>query len=121
TQISVTAPAQAAGLVDVVVTTPYGSSITTPADQFTYLAAAPTVTGLTPSTGTTAGGTTVTISGSNFLGTTRVAFGGVLASFTVTSDSSITATAPVQTVGTVDVRVTNPAGTSAVVGADQFS
>jgi hypothetical protein len=41
--LSATLPAQSAGADDVIVTTPIGSSSTTPADQFTYLASVPPV------------------------------------------------------------------------------
>ena len=48
TTITADSPA-GTGVVDVTVTTPAGTSATSPADQFTYvLAAAPTVTGLSP-------------------------------------------------------------------------
>ena len=46
--------------MDVTVTTPAGTSATSPADQFTYVAA-PTVTGYQPAGGSEAGGTPVTI------------------------------------------------------------
>jgi hypothetical protein len=122
TQISATVPGQVAGAVDVTVTTPYGTSSPVPLDGYTYLAAVPSVTSISPNTGTTAGGTQVTITGANLTGATRVAFGAVLApSFTVNSDTSITATAPVQAVGTVDVTVSTPAGTSPTSPADQYS
>jgi hypothetical protein len=122
TQITATSPAQGAGAVDVSVTTSYGSSALSVVDWFTYTAAAPTVTGISPSTGTTAGGTVVTISGSNFTGATKVLFGGAPApSFTVNSDVSITATAPVQATGTFDVTVVNPWGTSATGSADHYT
>ena len=46
------------GVVDVTVTTPEGTSAISPADQFTFtVAAAPTVTGLSPPSGPEAGGT----------------------------------------------------------------
>lgn len=58
---------------------------------FTYVApVGPTVKSFTPVSGTT--GTRVTISGSHFTGTSLVTFGGAIASsFTVSSDSTITA------------------------------
>jgi hypothetical protein len=122
TQITVTAPAQGAGVVDVTVVTPYGTSATSPSDQFTYLAAAPSVTGISTSTGTTAGGTTVVVSGSKFTGARAVYFGTVLApTFTVTSDSSLTVSSPVQAVGAVDITVLTPWGSSTPVGADVFT
>ena len=82
---------------------------------------APTVTGINPNTGPPAGGTSVTITGTNFNGATAVRFGGnAAASFTVNSATQITATSPAGT-GTVDVTVTTPGGTSAPSSADQFS
>src|SRR5208337_4048938 len=59
--ITATSPA-GTGTVNVTVTTPSGTSATSAADQFTYTAAvAPTVTGISPTTGSQAGGTSVTI------------------------------------------------------------
>ena len=80
----------------------------------------PVVTGVSPSGGTTLGGTSVTISGSNFTGVTAVSFGGSPAAFSFVSDSSVTATSPGGS-GTVDVRVTTGNGTSAITSADQFT
>ncbi|MDN2715587.1 IPT/TIG domain-containing protein [Janthinobacterium sp. SUN120] len=119
TQITATAPA-GAGTVDVRITTVGGTSATSAADQFTYVAA-PVVSSISPTSGPAAGGTTVTISGTNFSGATAVTFGGSAASgFTVNSATQITATAPAGT-GTVDVRVTTAGGTSATSANDQFT
>ncbi len=81
------------------------------------------VTGISPSSGPLGGGTTVTITGSNFTGATGVSFGNVPAtSFTVNGDTSITAVSPAAgNAGPVDVTVTTPAGASATSSADQFS
>jgi FG-GAP-like repeat/IPT/TIG domain len=85
----------------------------------------PVVSGLNVSTGLTAGGTSVTISGVNFsggAGQTQVLFGTTPAtSLTVNSDGSITALAPAHAAGTVDVTVQSPYGTSAVTAADRFT
>jgi hypothetical protein len=81
--------------------------------------AAPAVTGISPNTGPAAGGTQVTISGSN-LSAGTVAFGATSATGVVCTASSCTATAPAGS-GTVDVRVTTTGGTSAIVSADQFT
>ena len=93
-------------------TGPGGTSATSPADQFTYAAPpTPTVTGISPTSGTTAGGTTVTITGTNFTGATAVKFGTTAATgVVVNSATQITATAPAGT-GTVDVIVAGPGGT----------
>jgi hypothetical protein len=97
-------------------------SATSAADQFTYADAPPTVTGVSPNTGTAAGGNSVTITGTGFTTASAVYFGGVEApSFTVNSDGSITASAPAGTAGTVDVTVANFGGTSAIGLADQFT
>ena len=65
---------------------------------------APTVSGISPASGTTAGGTPVTITGTGFLAGATVSFGGTAATgVTVASSTSITATAPAHTAGTVSV------------------
>ena len=121
TEIAATAPAEVAGTVDVVIATPYGNSAKSAADDFSY-AAAPAVTSVNPSSGSTAGGTIVTISGSAFGGATAVSFGTTAATkFTVVSDTEITATTPAEAAAMVDVTVTTPYGTSAKVSADQFT
>jgi hypothetical protein len=72
----------------------------------------PLVKGLTPSKGPAAGGTKVTIAGSNFEEVKEVKFGAAnAASFTVRSRTEITAVSPPGS-GVVDVTVTNPNGTS---------
>ena len=82
-------------------------------DQFTYTnASAPTVTGLSLTGGSSAGGTVVTVSGSNFTGATGVKFGDVWAAFRVLSGGTLVATAPSQAAGTVHLTVMTPSGTS---------
>jgi hypothetical protein len=118
--ITAVSPAETAGTVDVTVTTPGGASAASAADQFTYLPL-PTVTGVSPKEGSVTGGTSVTITGTNFGGATAVAFGSVSGtSFTVNSESSITAVSPAETAGTVNLTVTTPNGTSAISTADRF-
>jgi hypothetical protein len=117
TSIRAVSPA-GTGTVDVTVTTPAGTSPTSPADQFTY---GPTVTKVEPNRGSPGGGTTVTITGAGFTGATAVTFGSSPAkSLTVNSATSITAVSP-KGKGTVDVTVTTPAGTSPTGAADQFT
>jgi O-glycosyl hydrolase len=94
-----------------------------PADTIFTLTtrAAPAVTGVTPISGLTTGGQTVTITGSGFTGATDVFFGSSAAVFTVVSDTQLTATAPAHAVGIIDVTVRNPVGTSATSAADRFT
>ncbi|OGF45308.1 MAG: hypothetical protein A2231_11305 [Candidatus Firestonebacteria bacterium RIFOXYA2_FULL_40_8] len=92
---------------------------TTVTSAFTIL---PLLTGVNPAGGSTAGGTTVTITGSAFTGTTAVTFdvtGAV--SFTVNSNTQITAVAPAHSAGLVDIFVTTPAGTSSAVSGDTYT
>ena len=119
TQITATAPANN-GIADVTVTTPGGTSSASAGDKFTYLPA-PVVTSVSPNSGLSSGGATVTIAGNQFSGVTAVTFGTTAAtSFTVNSTSSITATVPAGT-GLVDVRVTSAGGTSAIVAGDRYT
>src|SRR6185369_5436 len=66
-----------------------------------------------PTSGSTAGGDTVTLAGTGFVagasGST-VSFGGAAATVTVNSATSISATTPLHVAGPVDVTVTNPDG-----------
>ncbi|MEI9978433.1 MAG: IPT/TIG domain-containing protein [Edaphobacter sp.] len=107
-----------AGTATITVTNSTGTSVGT---AFTVNVPAPAITGLSPAIGTPAGGTSVTITGTSFTGATAVNFGSTAAaSFTVNSDTSITAVSPAGT-GTVDIAVVTPAGTSATVTADQYT
>jgi hypothetical protein len=89
----------------------------------------PTVTKVSPSVGPSFGGTTVTITGTNFIDADNlvVNFGSNGSpEYDVISSTEITATAPENTSGgseslTVDVTVTNPYGTSATSAADHFT
>ena len=119
TSITAVSPA-GTGVVDVIVGTAGGDSATSSADKFSYVPP-PTVTNVTPNAGPLAAGTSVTITGANFVAGATVKFGAASASgVKVVSETSITAVAPAGT-GTVDVTVSTPGGTSAASAADQFS
>ena len=127
TSITATSPS-GSGTVDVTVTGPGGKSATSSADQFTYvpLAGVPTVSAVSPASGSVSGGTAVTVTGTNFATGDTVAFGGSAATgVVVNSATSITANAPAGNAskvgGTVDVTVTGPGGTSPVSPADEFT
>lgn len=80
------------------------------------------IAAVTPTVGPTSGGLSVQIRGSAFNGSTVVDFGSDPAtSFTVDSDTEITAVAPAHAAGAVDVTVTGPGGTSAITAADTFT
>jgi hypothetical protein len=82
----------------------------------------PVVAIVSPTSGSTSGGTSVTITGVGFTSTTVVNFGANPATaFTVSSDTSIAATSPAGSAGAVDITVTAPGGTSATSSTDQFT
>src|SRR5690606_3302310 len=79
--------------------------------------ATPTLASLTPATGTTAGGTSVVLTGADLTGATAVTFGGTAAtSFTVDRATQITAITPAHAAGAVAVAVTTPGGTASAAG-----
>ena len=110
TTITATTPAHAAGAVNVIVTNSDMQSGTL-TQGFTYTPIAnpaPTLTGVSPASGTAAGGTAVTITGTGFQAGATVSLGGTAATgVTVVSSTSITATTPAHAAGTVSVIVTN--------------
>ena len=111
TSITATTPTGTAGAVTVTVTNPGGQSGSL-TSAFTYIAP-PTVSSISPTSGTTAGGTAVTITGTNFVAGATVTFGGTAATnVVVVSGISITATTPAGTAGAVTVTVTNSSGLS---------
>jgi hypothetical protein len=121
TSCTVTAPAGAAGVVDVTVTTVGGTSATSPADQYTYTPA-PTVTGILPVGGSFNGGTSVTITGTNLGPTTSIHFGATLAPGFTCSATQCTVNSPAGApASVVDVTVTTPGGTSPTSPADLFT
>src|SRR5208283_2323014 len=122
TQITATSPAGTAAIVDVVVTTPVGTSaMNAPSDDFTY-EAAPTVAAVSPVLGPLTGNTTVTVTGTGFTGATAVDFATTsAASFVIVSSTQITASSPLAPAGTVDITVTSSSGTSATSPADEFT
>jgi hypothetical protein len=77
------------------------------------------ISSITPATGPAAGGTTVTIKGQNFTGTTAVNFGGTPGtSLTIVSENELTVVTPAKTAGAHSVAVVGDDGTTTV--ADGF-
>src|SRR5438105_496302 len=109
TSITATTAAHAAGTVNVVVTnTDAQSGTLTNGYTYTGTNPAPTVSAITPNSGSTGGGTRVTITGTGFLAGATVSLGGTAATgVTVVNSTSITATTAAHAAGTVNVVVTN--------------
>src|SRR5208282_1646272 len=104
TQITATTPAGSAGAVTVTVTVNGQSGSL--ANGFTYVVP-PTVSSVSLNSGSTLGGTAVTITGTNFAAGATVTFGGTAATnVVVVSSTSITATTPAGSAGAVTVTVT---------------
>jgi uncharacterized repeat protein (TIGR01451 family) len=120
-KLKVAAPAHAAGAVNVFVTTGLGTSAATSSDLYAF--GKPVVSGISPTSGPTDGGTVVTITGSGFVPGATVKFGPVLPAVasTFVSGSKLTVTAPAHVAGTVNVSVTTPAGTSTHTTTDQYT
>lgn len=84
-------------------------------------ASSPTFGSISPATGLTPGGETVTITGTDFAAGATVKFGGVSATgVVVNSDTSITVVTPVGTAGTADILITN-ADNGVVTGNAAFT
>ncbi|PYX77052.1 MAG: hypothetical protein DMG72_03250 [Acidobacteria bacterium] len=112
TSLTATTAAHAAGAVDVVVTNSDGQSGTL-TGGYTYTNPAPTVSAISPSSGTSSGGTAVTVTGTGFAAGATVSLGGTAATnVTVVSSTSLTATTAAHAAGAVDVVVTNSDGQS---------
>jgi len=112
TELQAVTPAHASGTVSVAVTeNPHNQSATL-AGGFTYTSTSPItlgVSGASPATGPTSGGTVVTITGKGFQAGAAVKFGGSQSSaVTVASSTQITALSPPGSSGTVSITVTNP-------------
>ncbi len=113
------------GTLEVTVTSPAGTSAAGQQNAFTYIPV-PAITSVVPSvlnpTLFIKPNQTITISGSGFTGATAVNFGSVPASsFTVDSDSQITAVIPPGFAGTVDITITTAGGNSPITQNDKFT
>lgn len=109
TSVSCTLPAHAPASTDIVVTNTDGKSVTY-SGGYTYQLA-PGVTGASLSFGPLAGGSSITISGSNFKSGAIVVIGNNLCtSVAVSSSSSLSCVTPAHSAGSVDISVTNSDG-----------
>ncbi|MBP5114738.1 autotransporter domain-containing protein [Pseudomonas protegens] len=84
--------------------------------------AVPTLTSVSPNSGSTAGATAVTLTGSNFTGATSVSFGGTAApSYTVNNATTITATTPAHAAGAVNVTIITPGGSTTLTNGYTYA
>lgn len=124
TQITAVTPPHVAGSANVVVTNPLGDQGSLP-NGFVYTSIPPStqpqLNVIVPNTGSTAGGDTITIAGSNLTGSS-VTLGGVPATVVSRGPVSVTATTPSGSAGPpVDVVVTTPNGSATLSAAFTYA
>jgi hypothetical protein len=124
TSITVLSPIGTSGVVDVTVTTPNGTSATSAKDRFKYLT--PTIAHVSPSTGSTAGGTNVTVAGSGFApgkAQTKFLFGRTPATSVECQSTTIctVASPAAKKAGPVDIRAITSGPASAKSTTDHFT
>ena len=110
TSIVATTPAHTAGAVSVVVAGPTGE--VTKTNAFTYRVAPPSLSGVSPTTGSVDGGTVVTLSGTNLGDVSRVTFDGISATIQSQSATTLKVVSPAHVAGAVNVIATGPGGAS---------
>lgn len=91
-------------------TGPYTSPVSA-----TTAASIPVLSSVSPNSGTTAGGTPLTLTGSNFSTATSVTIGGLAVSFSIVNNTTITFASPAHAAGATSIAVTGPGGTSGSV------
>jgi len=110
----VTTPAHSAGAVNLVITN--GSGSTAWPSAYTYYDP-PTLASLGTVSGSTAGGTTVTLSGTNLSAASAVTFGGTSSSITSATSTSVDVITPAHAAGTVAVVIATPGGSASLSAA----
>ena len=87
--------------------------------DFKSIDSPPTITNISPTALDTAGGQTITVTGTNFAtsGTVSVSVGGTVASLSVSivSATSLTFTSPAKSAGDYELKITNPSNLSGVI------
>ena len=120
-QITASAPGYSASKVTDTVAN--GSTLTQNFTLTPTSTTAPTISSISPNSGPTAGGTAVTITGTNFAAGATVTIGGAAATVSSVAATSIAATTPPGTAGAANVVVTNPngGGTATLTGGFTYS
>ncbi|MDP1828904.1 MAG: IPT/TIG domain-containing protein [Archangium sp.] len=121
TQLTVTAPARAMGVVSIIVRNPDAQQFERQG-AFRYVTP-PAFTAIAPSSGDVRGGTVTRLTGAGFGAQTTVSFGGVASPLvTLVDDTHVDAVTPAHAPGVVDVSVANPDGALATLtGAFTFT
>jgi hypothetical protein len=121
-RLTVVAPAHAEGLVDVRVVTKAGKSAKSSLARYYFAVLRPQISGISPGTGPTAGGTRVTVTGTGFSGVTAVTFAGDTpgTDVVVLSPTSLQVTSPPHAAGVTHINVTAAGGTSPTKNTDIF-
>ncbi len=110
TQIRCTSPAKGAGTYSVTATTSGGTSNGV---NFTYTTPVPALSSISPTSGTTAGGTACTLTGTDLTGCSAVSFGGTAGTgIVVDSATQVRCASPAKSAGTYSVTATTGGGTS---------
>lgn len=118
TSIIATAPA-GAGIVNVSVTV--NTNVTASGPQTQYQYDGPAVTSVLPNAGPPAGGTAITIKGSNFTSASQVLIGNAVVTPVFVDTTTLTLVTPAQTAGAYHVQVKTGSGTSPQVPDDLFT
>jgi hypothetical protein len=120
TRLVAVSPRHGPGTVHVQVISGCCASPRRTTDEFTFVG--PTVSAVNPTSGTTAGGTPVTVTGTGFTPDSEVTFGGYQAnSVTYVSPTQLSAVSPAHAAGAADVRVSTAAGRSDRSSGDRFT
>jgi hypothetical protein len=106
TQLTCMTGAHASGLVALTVMNPDTQYFSAP-NAFDFVPP-PAPSGVTPTSGSALGGTTLTVTGTNFISGATVSIDGVSCPTTFVNSSTLTCVAPSHAAGAVDLKVTNP-------------
>jgi YVTN family beta-propeller protein len=119
TTCTLTAPSGTTGTTTLQLTTPAGHVTSSSSVTYGYQPP-PTITSVVSNNGPLAGGTTVTITGTNLTGGYAVYFGPNWATSGFCTATYCNITVPAGNAGIVNIYVYTPGGVSAQTGADQF-
>lgn len=118
TQLQVTTPVGSQGTVNVSASTPGGTA--TASNVYSYYSP-PTVSSISPTTGSTVGGDAIRILGTNLESVTNVTFGGVTTTFYVIAQTQLIAFSPPRAAGQVNIVLTTMGGAATTTNAFTYT